>query len=227
MRLIEKISRGGTAPKIAASLVFVGAAATIAGLASYATFTDTVTASQALGSGTVKITLGPINRLTVGATQLAAGDTVQRQIQVSNTAPGDLDWSSINLTTTATVSSALDTDATNGLRMDIDKCSVAWTEGGTAPAYTYTCSGSTTNLISNVPVIGANRALTGLSSMTVGGTDYLRVKLTLPSTAPSALQGKASTIQYQFDAVPARRHGQVATAVAGHPSGHPHPQDVR
>ena len=54
---------------------------------------------------------------------------------------GSTDLSAITLTTGASPSSLLDTDATNGLQIAIDKCSVAWTEAGSSPAFTYTCGG--------------------------------------------------------------------------------------
>ena len=80
--------------------------------------------------------------LTVAANKLVPGDTVQRAVQLSNAA-GQQDLSSVTLSTTAPTSSLLDTDATNGLQLVVDACSVPWTEAGTAPAYTYTCSGVT------------------------------------------------------------------------------------
>jgi spore coat-associated protein N len=90
----------------------------------------------------------------------------------------------------------LDTDTTNGLQMVIDKCSVAWTEAG--PPYTYSCSGSTTTLVASRAVIGSNISLGSLSALTAGGTDHLRVTLTLPSGAGNTLQNQSSTISYAF-----------------------------
>ena len=81
------------------------------------------------------------NRLTVGASNIAAGDTIQRSVDLIN--QGTINLASVSLTTSATTSSLLNTDTTNGLQMAIDKCSVPWTRRGSAPAYTYTCSGST------------------------------------------------------------------------------------
>ena len=89
---------------------------------------------------------------TVGATAIAPGDTIQRSVDLINS--GSLDLASVTLTTTATTSSLLDTDATNGLQMVIDKCSVAWTEAG--PPYTYTCSGSTSSVLASRAVIGSS-----------------------------------------------------------------------
>ena len=125
--------------KLLVSLAVISAAASIAGLGTFATFTSSTSASQSVSSGTVTIALGATgastNRLTVGASNIAPGDTIQRSVDLIDS--GTIDLASITLTTNATTSSLLDTDATNGLQMVIDRCSNAWTEGGTAPAYTY------------------------------------------------------------------------------------------
>jgi predicted ribosomally synthesized peptide with SipW-like signal peptide len=192
--------RAGWSPtrKLLASIAVLGAAASIAGLGTFATFTSSTSASHTVSSGTVTIALGATgastNRLTVGATAIAPGDTLQRSVDLIN--QGSLDLASVSLTTTPTTSSLLDTDTTNGLQMVIDKCSVAWTESG--PPYTYTCSGTTSSVLASLPVIGSALALSNLSSLTSGATDHLRVTLTLPSGAGNSLQNQSSTISYAF-----------------------------
>jgi spore coat-associated protein N len=194
---------GGVSRKLLLSVAAIGAAAAIAGLGTYATFTSSTSASQSVASGTVTVALGATgastNRLTVGASNIAAGDTIQRSVDLIN--QGSLNLASVTLTTTATTSSLLNTDTSNGLQMAIDKCSAAWTEAGTAPAYTYTCSGTTTTVLASVPVIGANLALSNLSALTAGATDHLRVTLTLPSTAGNSLQNQSSVIQYSLTGI--------------------------
>jgi spore coat-associated protein N len=192
--------RRRTTRKLLLSLAAIAAAASIAGLATFATFTSSVSQSQSISTGTVTIALGATgastNRLNIGATAVAPGDTIQRSVDLINS--GSLNLASLNLTTTATTTSLLDTDATNGLQMAIDKCSVAWTEAGTAPAYTYTCSGTTSTVLASTPVIGSNLALSNLSALTASSTDHLRVTLTLPATAGNTFQGLTSVIQYTF-----------------------------
>jgi predicted ribosomally synthesized peptide with SipW-like signal peptide len=186
--------------KLLVSLAIVAAAASIAGLGTFATFTSSTSASQNVSSGTVTIALGATgastNRLTVGASNIAPGDTIQRSVDLLNS--GSIDLSGITLTTNATTSSLLDTDATNGLQMVIDRCSNAWTEGGTAPAYTYTCSGATSSVLASRAVVGSNLTLSNLAALTNGVTDHLRVTLTFPSAAPNSFQNQSSTIQYTF-----------------------------
>jgi hypothetical protein len=125
---------------------------------------------------------------------------MQRAFDLSNS--GTLDLAAApTLTTTASPSTLLDTDATNGLQMVIDKCSVAWTEAGTSPAYTYTCSGTTTSVLASRAVIGSAITLSNLTSLiTAGTTERLRLTLTLPSTAGNTFQSLSSTITYAFNA---------------------------
>lgn len=183
--------------KLIVSLALAGAAASVAGLGTFATFTSSTSASNGISSGTVKVELGavgPANRLTVGATGLVPGDSLQRAVDLSNT--GSESLASVVLSTSASPSSLLDTDAANGLQIAIDKCSVAWTES--APPYTYSCSGSTTSVLASRAAIGSNLALAGLSSLAPGAADRLRVTVSLPASAPNSMQGLSSSIAYTF-----------------------------
>jgi spore coat-associated protein N len=174
--------------------------ATLAGTGVLATWTATTSAGNTLAAGTVLVALGntgaSTNRLTVNASGLVPGDTVQRSFDISNT--GSQDLASVALTTTASPSSLLDTDTTHGLQMVVDRCSVAWTESGSSPTFTYSCSGSTTTVISSRPVIQSGLTMNGLSALTAGGTDHLRLTLTFPSTAGSSFQGLSSSVTYSF-----------------------------
>jgi len=191
---------GGTGRKLLLTLGALGVAGALAGMGTFATFTATTSASQTVASGTIVIALGntgaSTNRLTVNAAGLVPGDTIQRSFDVSNT--GSQDLASIALTTSASPSSLLDTDTTNGLQMVVDRCSVAWTESGSSPAFTYTCGGSTTAIVSSRAVIQTSLSMAGLSALTAAGIDHLRLTLTFPSTAGATLQGLSSTLTYSF-----------------------------
>jgi spore coat-associated protein N len=184
--------------KIALTVGLVGLTVAALGGAALATFTSTTNVSQQVTSGTVAFapiaTSAAGQRLSVSATDIAPGDTIQRAVTLTNTGTVDMLASSVNLTTSATISSLLDTGA-NGLTMVIDKCSVAWTESG--PPYTYTCGGTTTSVLVSRPVIGSNIALSNIVT-TAGTPNYLRVTLTLPSAADNTYQAQSSTIGYVF-----------------------------
>jgi len=186
--------------KLLLTLGVVGTAASMAGLGSFASFTSSTNASQSVGSGTVTVALGATgaatNRLTVAASGLVPGDTMQRSVDITNT--GNQNLASITLTTSATPSTLLTTDTTNGLQMVVDRCSTTWTEAGTSPAFTYTCGGTTTTLITTRAVIGTNMSLAGLSALNTSGSDHLRVTLTFPTTADNTFQGLSTSITYAF-----------------------------
>lgn len=186
--------------KLLMSLSVVGAAAGIAGLGTYATFTSTTSATHTVATGTVVIALGSpgaANRLNVSASGLVAGDTVQRAVDLMNT--GSQDFASVVLTTSVGSSTLLDSDASHGLQMVIDSCDAPWTEAGTSPHFTYTCSGTTSAVLASAALIGTNRTLS-TSATTAGHTDHLRVTLTLPTAADNTFQGLSDTITYKFDA---------------------------
>ena len=185
--------------KLAASLAAVGTAAAVSGLGTFGVFTSTTSASTAAASGSVTIALGavgPANRLNVGATGMVPGDTMKRAFTLSNT--GSQALGSLSLTTTASPSSLLDTDATNGLQLLLQSCSTPWTEAGISPAFTYTCGGTTTTVLASRPVIGSGVALSSPASLPAGGSDNLLMTLTFPTTAGDTLQNQSSTLSLAF-----------------------------
>ncbi len=188
-----------TTAKLLATVLAVGGAATVAGLGTFGTFTSTTSADATVSTGTVQIALGadgsPSNRLTVPADGLVPGDVVERAVDLS--VSGDQDLSTVDLTTTAATSSVLDTDAANGLQVSIDSCPGGWTEGGTAPAYTYSCATTPVSVAASQPVIASNVALPGVG-VAVGDVSHLRVTMTLPTAADNTFQGQTSVITFAF-----------------------------
>ncbi len=193
--------------RVGMSVGLLAAAASVVGAGAYASFTDTQSVSQTVSTGTLFLngvgTNAANNRLSIGASNIAPADTIDRAVDIID--GGTVDVASVALTTSATTSSLLDTDGTNGLQMRIDKCSVAWTESG-GPIFTYTCGGTTSSVLASTPVVGSNFALSNLT-LTAGTHNYLKVRLTLPSTAGNTFQGLSSTINYSF--VASQRAGQA------------------
>lgn len=188
-----------TKAKLLVSVTALGATAAVAGLGTFGTFTDTTSASTPVDSGVVAVELGNValtDYLTVPAVDIVPGDTIQRVFTLDSVGSTD-DLSSITLTTTATTSSLLDSDATNGLQAVIQKCSLAWVESVVTPN-TYTCAGTTSSVLASRAVLGSNLALSNLASTTAGSTDQLKLTLSFPSTAGNTFQNLASTIQFAF-----------------------------
>jgi hypothetical protein len=184
----------------------------------------TASSPQAVTWGTVKLAVGA----ATATTSITAGDTISRQANLNDTLR-TIAKNEITLRFSASPTSLLDTDATNGLQVSIHACSEAWkrTVVGSPPwAPIYTCTrGATTVKISGAAstsvsaLEGAPGALTPLNSMNAGGKDFLLFTLTLPAAAPGDLgkvaacsgrsggtaatedlQGCSSTLTYTFRA---------------------------
>src|SRR6266851_8729073 len=136
------------------ALVLGAAGALIGG--AFATFTASVTAGpQAITSGTIKLAVGPVNDVATGATNIAAGDTIAREADLNATG-ATLASKEITLKFSASPTSLLDTDPTNGLQVSVKACTVAWTRKVETPppAFKYTCGGTE----STVKIGGAETA---------------------------------------------------------------------
>jgi predicted ribosomally synthesized peptide with SipW-like signal peptide len=188
--------------RVLLSLAVLAGTIAAAGMTTHASFTDSSNAAHAVTSGNVDVELGAAGpqarRLEIGVGGIAPGASADRTFDIANV--GSLALSTVTLTTSATSSSNLDTDATDGLHLTIYRCSAAWTETGTAPNYAYTCSGTGTTALSDRPLIGTAMPLTGLSLPPGGAADHLLAHISLPSTAGNAFQGSASTLGFTFTA---------------------------
>ena len=187
--------------KVLISAALLGTAAAAAGLGTFGSFTSATSASASVSSGTVSIALGAANtaanRFSVAASGLVPGDTGQRGVTLTNAA-GNQALSSIVLTTSATASSKLDTDPTLGLQLKIDSCTTPWTETGTAPAYVYSCSGTTKSVLATRALIGSNLALSNLSALAANNVDNLVVTMSFPAGADNTFQSQSSVVSFTF-----------------------------
>ena len=116
--------------KVLASVVLVGGAASVAGLGTFGSFTDTTTASQAVSTGIVDIDLTQhaTRGLDVAATNLVPGDTIQRAVRLTRSSTTEK-FGTVTLSTSGATANLLTTDTANGLKVKVDQCSVPWTPG--------------------------------------------------------------------------------------------------
>ena len=193
---IKNLTESPTARKVVGSLGVLGAAAAVAGMGTFGTFTDSSTpVATTIQSGTLSIDVTQQGfTVPVTTTGFVPGDSLTRAINLVNDGTSAL--GSVNLSTTVTAPSVLTTDTTNGLQLSVKACSVAWTQGGTASAATYTCSG-TERLVGSGPVV-SNLALTNPASLNAGGTDYLTFAISLPAAADNTFQGKSAALSLTF-----------------------------
>ncbi|MGY1641388.1 TasA family protein [Geodermatophilus sp. SYSU D00703] len=188
-----------TTRKVVGSLGVIGAAAAVAGLGTFGTFTDSTTpVTTEVASGTVDINLAqPAAAIPATTANFLPGDSMSRAVTLSNN--GSAPLSSVTLGVTSSTSTVLTTDTTNGLRLSLESCSVAWTEGGTVSAPTYTCSG-TKKAVALGPVV-KNFPLSNVASLNPGGVDHLVFTISLPTSADNAFAGKDSTLSLTFTGV--------------------------
>ena len=192
----KNIAKSSTARKVVGSLGVLGAAAAVAGMGTFGTFTDSSTPIAAtIASGTLSIDVTQQGyAVPVTTSNFVPGDSMTRAVNLIN--DGSSALGSVTLNSSATAGSILTTDTANGLQLAVKKCSVAWTQGGTASAPTYTCSGTETVLGSGPAV--TNMTLSGANALNAGGTDYLTFSVSLPTAADNTFQGKSASLSLTF-----------------------------
>lgn len=148
--------------------------AVVAGTGGFSLFSGSVApaSSQPVKSGTVTINFGSASgtgdELTVGATNVAPGDTIQRGVTLTNSGTVDLSQVTFQLAlpsvstdtnplteATCTAASCSTPTTANELQLQVQACSVAWTATLlTDNGYSYTCSasGGATSVLASTPV---------------------------------------------------------------------------
>jgi hypothetical protein len=192
----KKIASSPNARKVVGSLGVIGAAAAVAGLGTFGTFTDSSTpVATTIQSGTLSIDVTQQGyAVPVTTSNFVPGDSLTRAVNLVN--DGSAGLGSVTLGSTVAAPSILTTDGVNGLQLAVKSCSVAWTQGGTAQAPTYTCSG-TERLLANGPAVG-NYSLSNPASLVAGATDYLTFAISLPVSADNTFQGKSAALSLTF-----------------------------
>lgn len=182
-----------TTRKVVGSLGVIGAAAAVAGMGTFGSFTDSTTpVATTINSGTLSIDLTKASTLDFTAADLIPGDSVTRTFTLKN--DGSSDLGSINLASVATTASVLTTDAVNGLQLAVKSCPVAWTESGTS----FTCASGEKTLLSGAGV--TNTPLNGPASLVAGQSDNLAISFSLPTAAGNEFQGKQAAFSLTFTA---------------------------
>jgi len=192
-------TRRSNTRKVVGSLAIAGTAAAVAGLGTFGTFTDSTTpVATTVQTGTLDINLAQPSgayAIPVTTSNFVPGDSITRAVNLSN--DGTTGLSSVTLTSVSTgASNALTTDSVNGLQLSLKACSVAWTQGGTASAPSYTCSGTTSTLYSGPAA--ASLQLSNPASLNAGGVDNLVFSVSLPSTADNSFQNKSASLSITF-----------------------------
>ena len=195
---ISRPGRARTARKVAGSVAALGAAAAVAGLGTYSTFTDSTSpVNTGVATGVLSLSLqsgGTEATVPFQGSALMAGDSVSQALDLVN--DGTTPFGSVTMKMSATASSILDTDRSSGLQLKVQRCSAAWSGGDGA----WSCPGTAGTLYSGPMVV--TRPLAGAASLNPGGVDHLLLTASLPASANgSDYQGRSSTLGLVFDGV--------------------------
>lgn len=191
------------AARIAGSIAVVGAAAAVAGLGTFGSFTGSTEAVDAgVDTGVLSIDVAMFDGsapppFALPLPDLMPGDAVSMPMELRNS--GDVDLSTVSLRSEATQSSRLDTDAVHGLQLELLSCATPWTGSWGS----FACAGGSVPLYDG-PIV-AGTALPGARSLQAGTTDHLLVTVSFPDTGGDVMQGQRSSFRFLFDAV--QRHG--------------------
>jgi hypothetical protein len=184
-----------TAARLVASLGVLGATAAIASLGTFGTFSDSsapVDTTVATGVLSIDVAQAGAGLVPFTGGLMLPGDSRTFPLDLINS--GNTALSSVTLGSWATTSSVLDTDAVNGLQLQVDACSQAWTDTGSD----WTCHGVSKAFYSG-PIMVSGHGLTGSSSLAAGGVDHLLLTAQLPSTASTdAFEGATSSVSFVF-----------------------------
>ena len=162
----------------------------------FAGLTATATSvPQSVTSQTLKLTQsasGSTAGFSSSISNMAPDDIIYRYIDLKN--EGSMNGTALTLRLADSASSTLTSNASIGLQVQIDECSVAW-------SVTYTCTGDTTSVLAATSanaLTTADRSLT-VASLAAGATSKLRIKLSIPTSSEVTTNGSlpATTVQGQ------------------------------
>lgn len=184
-----------TARKVIGSLGVIGAAAAVAGMGTFGSFTDsTAPVNTTISSGTVKINLSQAVALPFSAAGLVPGDSVTRTFTLKNDGNTNFGSISVESTTSNSPQSVLTSDITNGLQLAVKSCPVAWTQNGNA----FTCASGEKTLASGPAV--TTQPLAAPAALASGAQDNIAITYSLPTGAGNTFQGKSADLSVVFTA---------------------------
>jgi len=172
--IVASASIGGAA--LVSSSVFASLTAVASNTSGGSVTTGTLSLTQA-----PSVVVGMTGGFTTAVTAMAPGDVIKRYA--------------------AAPSTALTTNGTAGLQIEINKCSVAWTATGV-------CSGANTTALASTPALTLASAQTFTpSALTSGAISHLQIVITLPTgsevttngvTPVGTVQGLTTALTWTF-----------------------------
>jgi spore coat-associated protein N len=183
--------------KVIISLLIVGVVLTVALVGAVALFTDRETnPSNSFSTGTVDLAINPTSAMFT-VSNMAPGDVQYSGLQVTNSGTLQLRYA---MTTTADGNSSLDEqlDLTVDVVTGIGADNIWYTADdvvGTANIY------GPDGVLSAAAIGNSTQgAQAGDRTLNASGTERLRFKVTLPLSTPNSYQGTSCTVSFVFDA---------------------------
>jgi len=183
--------------KVVISLLVIGVVAAVALIGAIALFTSSETnPSNSFSTGTVDLAINPATAMFT-VSNMAPGDVEYSGVQVTNSGSLQLRYA---MTTTADGNSTLDEQ----LDLTVDVVTGAgndaiWftSDDVVGEANIYGPDGALALAAFGDPAQGAD---TGDRTLAASGSERLRFKVTLPLSTPDAYQGTSCTVSFVFDA---------------------------
>jgi hypothetical protein len=149
-------------------------------------FANLASGADRIDSGKPRHKIAILASKLASAQTLAAGDRVERIFDLKTAGKA-------RVTLFVAVKQATPlTDPKLGLRVRLDACIRAWRL--TADRKRYRCKGKAALVSSEAPALGRHL----LEKLRKRGRNHLRLTLTLPSSAPNALEGQSAQLIYRF-----------------------------
>lgn len=179
--------------RLSAVTVVAAAAVTVTGAGVYALLSATAfnTSPQAVGSGTLKLTMnGGAATFASDISNLVPTQSVDRYVTLTN--GGTLAGKDLKLGVTDATPSLLTTDATKGLQVTVASCTTPWVGGVCGDL-----AGASTQLSTSMKALTTSPVAMAGSTMAAGETRHLKVTVTLPDQVEVTENGQlpAGTIQ--------------------------------
>ena len=195
MPILGQNGRQSRPGRVVASIAVLAAAGALIALGLCAGFASASPLGR-VSHGAHRLSVTPHVLASVGA--LAPGDRAERTLDLRYRGR----FAKVVLKTTTNGGSALRSDSAGGLRIAIDRCAKRWTKRSGTRAYA--CRGKHWSVVKTVSLAGKGALRLNHLSRRAGGTDHLRLTVSLPLAAGNPLQGQSTRVVYRLTGAAAR-----------------------
>jgi spore coat-associated protein N len=177
----------------AIGILCVGATGVAAAVA--ALLIDNEDSIGTIAAGAVVLHVGP-STLSIEVSGLLPGDVAQHAVDLQNA--GSIALGRVQLEVSGSAGEPILSSA-DGLQLSVERCSTPWLTDTVDGKPTAACPDPSTSLVQQRPLLGRTELHPGqLDADTPGGTDHLRLQISLPEQADPLLAGEAVVVNVTF-----------------------------